>query len=139
MRKLSKIIDGASEALKGAGGNEPIANVADTNAGVVGTDIDKLVNGIKSIVDVVLKDIGNASAGDDKKATDLSGRTGGNSTSDESGKLFATDNAGADGKKAAADAAKAVGAVIGADILQAIAKGNEGDAFKCLLLNLSLN
>ncbi|UPA11660.1 variable large family protein (plasmid) [Borrelia parkeri] len=122
---LNKIIEGAGDAVKGAEGDELLGNVAaDNNGGVVGTGVDSLVKGIKSIVDVVLQGKGNPDAGDNKKAEDLGARD-----NDAAGKLFANNNAGATdaAKKSAADAAKAVGAVTGADILQAIVKDN-GDA-----------
>ncbi|UPA19275.1 variable large family protein [Borrelia puertoricensis] len=126
---LNKIIDGAKTASEAIGttGDELLGNVAaDNNGGAAGTEVDKLVQGIKSIVDVVLKDKGNPEAGDDKKAED------GNSArnNDGAGKLFdGSTGAGADDRKAAADAAKAIGAVIGADILQAMVKDN-GNATK---------
>ncbi|WP_434757458.1 variable large family protein (plasmid) [Borrelia puertoricensis] len=131
---LSKIIDGAKTANEAIGSDSnPLGNVGATNvAGVVGTRVDELVKGIKSIVEVVLKDKGNPEAGDDKKASDgNTARTGGNATDGEAGKLFATANAGTadNAKKAAADATKAVGAVTGADILQAMVKDN-GEAMK---------
>ncbi|AHH11798.1 variable large family protein (plasmid) [Borrelia coriaceae] len=126
--KLDKIIEGAktvSEAI-GTDATAPIGNVAaSAAAGAVGIGVDKLVQGIKSIVGVVLKDKGKADAGDNKKAED--GSTERNS--DGSVKLFANASAGSDDKKAAADAAKAIGAVTGADILQAMVKDN-GDAAK---------
>ncbi|AHH11461.1 variable large family protein (plasmid) [Borrelia coriaceae] len=133
---LDKIIKGAetvSEALKGVDASELIGNVAPGGAsgnakGAAGDGVNSLVNGIKSIVGVVLKDRGDPIAGDNKKAETLEARNG---TDGEAGKLFSTDNAGAaadNAKKAAADAAtKAVGAVTGADILQAMIKDN-GDA-----------
>ncbi|UPA11496.1 variable large family protein (plasmid) [Borrelia parkeri] len=125
---LDKIIDGAktaSEAI-GSDASDSLANVAAANAaGVAGTGVDKLINGIKSIVDVVLKDVGNADAGDNKKAEELNVRN-----NDGAGKLFdGSTGAAGDDKKAAADAAKAVGAVTGADILKAMVKDN-GDAAK---------
>ncbi|AFI32167.1 hypothetical protein Q7M_1169 (plasmid) [Borrelia crocidurae str. Achema] len=75
--KLDKIIAGAKEA------NEAIGNAG---------DIDNLVKGIKGIVGVVLKE-GNAEAGDDKNAENLSSRN-----NDGAGKLF-TNFADADAKK----------------------------------------
>ncbi|UPA19153.1 variable large family protein [Borrelia puertoricensis] len=134
---LDKIIQGSKTASEAIGSDDnPIANVADQNAGAAG-DVDGLIKGIKSIVDVVLKE-GKHDAGTDKKADGLTVRTA-NAGNGEAGKLFAA-NAGddANAKKVAADAAKAVGAVTGADILQAIvkadkaatklAKGNDGNA-----------
>ncbi|ACH92962.1 vlp protein, gamma subfamily [Borrelia duttonii Ly] len=131
--KLDKIIGGAktaSEAIGDASGL--LGDMA--NAAVGGTvgEVDKLINGIKGIVDVVLKE-GNPVAGTEKKALDgQTDRTGGNAADDEAGKLFNGTNAGAAGtnaKKSAADAAKAVGAVTGADILQAMIKVG-GGAYK---------
>nr|WP_011666335.1 variable large family protein [Borrelia duttonii]BAC22680.1 vmpM [Borrelia duttonii] len=134
---LDKIITGAKTASEAIGGdaNDFIGNVAaggaGAAAGVKGDNIKNLVKGIKDIVDVVLKNEGSAEAGDDKKAENLSARTGSNATDGEAGKLFSVSNAGAadNAKKAAADAAKAVGAVTGADILKAMIK-DDGDAVK---------
>ncbi|ACH94109.1 variable large family protein [Borrelia duttonii] len=124
--KLDKIIEGAKTVSEAIGDSSDfIGNVAaggnDDNAGVVGIDINKLVNGVKSVVDVVLGEEGNAEAGDDKKAENLAARTNGDG---EAGKLFDAANAGTaeNAKKSAADAAKAVGSVSGADILRAIVK-----------------
>ncbi len=122
---LDKIIEGvktASEAIGDA--SDLIGNVAaQNNGGVAGAEVDKLVKGIKEIVDVVLRDIGNAEAGDSKKAEDGSAERG--NDAGEAGKLFANASANADAKKAAIDAAKAVGAVTGADILQAMVKNTD--------------
>ncbi|AHH07252.1 Variable outer membrane protein (plasmid) [Borrelia crocidurae DOU] len=127
--KLDKIIAGAKEASEAIGdASDLIGNVGATNIAGVAGDIDKLVKGIKSILDIVLKE-GKYDAGTDKKADGLTSRT--NNGSGEAGKLFASDNAGDanNAKKAAADASKAVGAVTGADILQAMVKdGTEGVA-----------
>ncbi|UVY98932.1 VlpC52 (plasmid) [Borrelia hermsii] len=133
---LDKIIEGAktaSEAIGDAG--DPIGNVAAGGAGAgtgaIGDGVDNLINGIKAIVEVVLKE-GNAEAGDGKKADALGAR---GANAGDAGKLFGnTGNNGAidsadNAKKAGADAAKAVGAVTGADILQAISKDG-GDAAK---------
>ncbi|ETZ17607.1 Variable outer membrane protein, partial [Borrelia duttonii CR2A] len=126
---LDKIIEGAKTASGAIGvvGDDLLGNVANQNAaGVAGTGVDKLISGIKSIVDVVLSDTeGNPEAGDNKKAEELNVRN-----NDGAGKLFdGSTGAAGDDKKAAADAAKAVGAVIGADILKAMIKDN-GDAVK---------
>ncbi|BCR21443.1 variable large family protein [Borrelia sp. HM] len=130
--KLNNIIEGAKDASEAIvdTGNDLLGNVAShTSAAGVEGKTESLIKGIKDIVDIVLKNEGDAEAGDDKKATDLTRRTGGKSTDNEAGKLFASDNAG-DGttsKKAAADAAKAVGAVTGADILKAMIKKGGDD------------
>ncbi|WP_038359133.1 variable large family protein [Borrelia hispanica] len=123
---LDKIINGAKTAKEAIGNaGEFIANVATAGAaqnnGGAG-DVDKLVKGIKDIVDVVLKGKGNAEAGDNNKAEDLAIRNNSGAI-----KLFASDNSGGNEdntKKLAADASKAVGAVTGADILQAMIKDN---------------
>ncbi|UPA14291.1 variable large family protein (plasmid) [Borrelia turicatae 91E135] len=132
---LDKIIQGAktaSEAI-GSDASDLLANVAaggnNAGKGVKGNDVDRLVNGIKSIVDVVLGDKGNPKAGDDKKAEDGSTARANNTGA---GMLFANDKAGDAAnasKKVATDAAKAVGAVTGADILKAMIKDN-GNAAK---------
>ncbi|AHH11847.1 Variable outer membrane protein (plasmid) [Borrelia coriaceae ATCC 43381] len=138
--KLSKIIEGAktvSEAIDTD--NNPIGDVVNQNGGAVGDGIESLVNGIKSIVEVVLNDkgkpIGNPIAGDDKGPVKDAGnavsaaRTGSGGSDGDARKLFDKTNAGSqtDAAKAAKDAAKAVGAVTGADILQSIVK-NDGKA-----------
>ncbi len=124
---LDKIIEGAktaSETIGTEGNDLMIGNVAaQNNGGVAGAEVDKLVKGIKEIVDVVLRDIGNAEAGDSKKAEDGSAERG--NDAGEAGKLFANASANVDAKKAAVDAAKAVGAVTGADILQAMVKNTD--------------
>ncbi|WP_038363228.1 variable large family protein [Borrelia persica] len=132
---LDKIIEGSSEALKGAVGDVPIANVAAPGGGAgsaAGSDAVKFLSeGIKKIVDVVLKE-GKRDAGDNKKAEDGNARTANNVGEGEAGKLFAAANAGTsdNAKKAARDALKAVGAVTGADILRAISEGYEGESAK---------
>ncbi|WP_051480221.1 variable large family protein [Borrelia crocidurae] len=134
---LDKIIEGAktaSEAISDA--SEPIGNIAAQNGGgIAGTEIDRLVKGIKNIVEVVLKE-GNADAGTDKKADGLTARSN-NAQNGEAGKLFDAANAGdaANSKKSAADALKAVGAVTGADILQAIAKNGSSSAIDAAKAN----
>ncbi|AHH11460.1 variable large family protein (plasmid) [Borrelia coriaceae] len=130
--KLDRIIEGANEALKGTGGSEFIGNVAIQEKGGAAGDIVSLVNGIKSIVDIVLKNNeGKHNAGDGKKASGNVEERVGKSANDEAGKLF--DDSGTnsgigstthDAKKVAADAAKAVGAVTGADILKAMVEKN---------------
>ncbi|WP_434757381.1 variable large family protein (plasmid) [Borrelia puertoricensis] len=126
---LDKIIDGsktASEAIGDAG--DPIGNVGATNVAGAAGNVDELVKGIKSIVDVVLKDKGNPEAGNSNKAEDGStSRTAGDG---EAGKLFDAANAGDanNSKKVAADAAKAVGAVTGADILKVMVKNGTSAA-----------
>ncbi|AHH07768.1 Variable outer membrane protein (plasmid) [Borrelia crocidurae DOU] len=134
---FDKIIEGAktaSEAI-GVAGDELLGNVAAANsAGVSGADVEKLIRGIKGIVDIVLKGVGNAEAGNGKKASDGSTARTANGGNDEAGKLFdstANNGVGAaagDAKKAAADASKAVGAVTGADILKAIIKNGNAAA-----------
>ncbi|ETZ17622.1 Variable outer membrane protein [Borrelia duttonii CR2A] len=121
---LDKIITGAKTASEAIGNVSDLVGDVATDAGVAaGAEVNKLIEGIKGIVEVVLKE-GDANAGTDKKAEDGStSRTNNTGAS----KLFASDNAGdaANAKKAATDAAKAVGAVSGADILQAIIKDNK--------------
>ncbi|WP_051480234.1 variable large family protein [Borrelia crocidurae] len=133
---FSKIIEGAKTASEAIGNaDEPIGNIATAGAsapGASGINIENLVNGIKSIVEIALKGEGNAEAGTDKKAEDNTPVRAG-AGNDGAGKLFDSSNASAindDAKKAANDASKAVGAVTGADILQAISKGTSGKAVK---------
>ncbi|WP_433996724.1 variable large family protein [Borrelia venezuelensis] len=132
---FDKIIQGSKTASEAIGdASDLLGNVAAhaAPAGAKG-ETENLIKGIKSIVDVVLKNEGNPEAGDDKKAED--GNTS-RTANDGAGKLFANDNAGAAdaAKKSAADAAKAVGAVTGADILKAMIKDN-GDAAAAKLAN----
>ncbi|WP_038365184.1 variable large family protein, partial [Borrelia coriaceae] len=144
--KLTKIIQGAktaSDALKDVPASEPIANVAaKTKGGDAGSEVASLVKGIKSIVDVVLENVGNHEAGTDKKASDLSARKGGSiQTNGEAGNLFASSASSGVGtsdthaKGAAADVLKAVGAVTGADILKAIVTNGEATATKAAEAN----
>ncbi|AHH07041.1 Variable outer membrane protein (plasmid) [Borrelia crocidurae DOU] len=129
---LDKIIAGAKKASEAIGiaGDELLGNVAAAGSGgVAGDGVEKIVKGIKGIVEVVLKDVGKADAGDDKKAEDGNTARNANAGDGEAGKLFANNNAGANAKKVATDAAKAVGGVRGADILQAMIK-NDGVAIK---------
>ncbi|UPA11354.1 variable large family protein (plasmid) [Borrelia parkeri] len=140
---LDKIIDGAktaSEAIGDAG--DSIGDVVKGGAAGVGTkaeeaSVKSLSEGIGKIVDVVLKNIGSAEAGDDKKAED--GSTARGNDAGEAGKLFGNAAAAsADAaKKSAADAVKAVGAVTGADILQAMVKN--ADAAKLAKNNGAAN
>ncbi len=142
---LDKIIEGAKTASEAIGAdNNPIGNIAVAaaggGAGAAGDVKNLIKGGIKGIVDIVLKNEGNAEAGDDKNAEDgNTSRTANNAADNEAGKLFASNNAGdsADkAKKSAADAAKAVGAVTGADILQAIIK-DSGNAAKLAANNIA--
>ncbi|AHH11634.1 Variable outer membrane protein (plasmid) [Borrelia coriaceae ATCC 43381] len=141
--KLDKIILGASEALKGAEGNEPIGNVAtggagnkNTAGGTAGTGVESLVKGVRDIVDVVLGEKeGSADAGDDKSPVLGAGTATAQSrgTDGDARKLFANDKAGSDNTdaaKVAKDAYKATASVTGADILKAISKGKDGDSAK---------
>ncbi|AMR76094.1 variable large family protein [Borrelia hermsii] len=133
---LDKIIEGAKTASDAIGtASDPIGNVASQGSGgVAGIEVDKLVKGIKDIVDIVLKSEGKHDAGTDKKASDGSTSRTANGGTDEAGKLFgATSNSGVgaaagDAKKVAADSAKAVGAVTGADILKAVVKNGDAAA-----------
>ncbi|WP_434757251.1 variable large family protein [Borrelia puertoricensis] len=113
---LDKIAEGAKEASKGATG-EAIGNATSAGHGATPADKDSvisLVKGIKTIVDVVLKDKGDAGAtktGDDKK---------------DIGALFIDNTGKADAKEEnIAKASASIGAVTGADILKAIANSKE--------------
>ncbi|AHH11371.1 Variable outer membrane protein (plasmid) [Borrelia coriaceae ATCC 43381] len=110
---LEKVEEGSKEAAKGAIG-EAIGNATSAGHGADPANKDSIVSivkGIKKIVEVVLKDKGNAGAtktGDDDKK--------------DIGKLFAHANGKADAKEEnIAKASASIGAVIGADILKAIA------------------
>ncbi|AOW96281.1 variable large family protein [Borrelia miyamotoi] len=114
---LDKIAAGAKEAAKGATTDAAIGNATSTGHGATPANkesVVSLVKGMKTIVDVVLKDKGDASAtktGDDKK---------------DIGKLFTDDAGKADAKEEnIAKAAASIGAVTGADVLQAIVQSNE--------------
>ncbi|WP_041178830.1 variable large family protein [Borrelia parkeri] len=127
---LDKIIQGAKTASEAIGSdNNPIANVAaQTVVGAFAEEasVKLLSEGVGTIVNVVLKNIGSVDAGTDKKAEDGSAR----GNNDGAAKLFGNTAIAADSKKSGTDAAKAVGAVTGADILQAISKGDAGKAAK---------
>ncbi|XXG16425.1 variable large family protein (plasmid) [Borrelia puertoricensis] len=112
---LDKIAAGAKEAAKGATGDDKIGGATKDSgqdpAPADAESVNALVKGIKTIVDVVLKDKGNAGAtktGDDKK---------------DIGKLFEKKDSGTETE--AAKASASIGAVTGADILQAIARSGE--------------
>ncbi|WP_330730593.1 variable large family protein [Borrelia turicatae] len=141
---LDKIAEGAKTAGEAIGdASELLGNVAvagANNAGGTGGDVINLINGIKNIVEVVLKGKGSAAAGDDNKSDDgVIGAARGNNAG-EVGKLFGNDDTGAagDAKKSAVDAVKAVGAVTGADILQAMVKEG-GDTAKLAKHNAAAN
>ncbi|WP_434757279.1 variable large family protein (plasmid) [Borrelia puertoricensis] len=114
---LDKIAEGAKEAAKGATGGDAIGGATkDSGQDPAPADtasVNALVKGIKTIVDVVLKDNeGNAGAtktGDTEKKS--------------IGKLFEKKDSGTETE--AAKAAASIGAVTGADILKAIAKSTE--------------
>ncbi|AHH11458.1 variable large family protein (plasmid) [Borrelia coriaceae] len=127
--KLDSIIKGSNTASEAIGNDTGlIADFGKSGVGAAATEVDKLIEGIKGIVEVVLNGVGNAEAGDDNKATDLTARS--NTAGDgEAGKLFATKAISSNEKKSATDFVKAVGAVTGADILQAMIKEG-GDAAK---------
>ncbi|AHH04347.1 Variable outer membrane protein (plasmid) [Borrelia nietonii YOR] len=117
---LDKIAEGAKKAATGATGGDAIGNAVKNEDAVPAevASVNLLVEGIQTIVGVVLKDKGSADANkttdDDKK---------------DIGKLFskASDN----GTEAeAAKASASIGAVSGADILQAIAKSGMASAGK---------
>ncbi|UPA11402.1 variable large family protein (plasmid) [Borrelia parkeri] len=118
---LDKIAEGAKTAATGATTDTVIGNA--TSAGHGATPASKvsvvsLVKGIKTIVDVVLKDNeGNAGAtktGEDKK---------------DIGALFIDNTGKADAKEEnIAKASASIGAVTGADILKAIAKSEVNPA-----------
>ncbi|UPA14315.1 variable large family protein (plasmid) [Borrelia turicatae 91E135] len=117
---LDKIAEGAKKAASGTESSDAIGNTVKNGDAVPAevASVNLLVEGIQTIVDVVLKDKGSADANkttdDDKK---------------DIGKLFskASDN----GTEAeAAKASASIGAVSGADILQAIAKSGMASAGK---------
>ncbi len=118
---LDKIAEGAKEASKGATTDIAIGNAEqnkDAKPGEV-SSVNALVKGIKTIVDVVLKDKGSAEV---NKTEENERKSVGN--------LFAKGSAN-DGTEAQAAAASAsVGAVSGADILQAISKSGDADTNK---------
>ncbi|ATQ18943.1 variable large family protein (plasmid) [Borrelia miyamotoi] len=114
---LNKIAVGAKEAAKGATTDIAIGNATSNGHGASPADkgsVISLVKGIKTIVDVALKDKGDAGAtktGDDKK---------------DIGNLFADDAGKAEAKEEnIAKAVASIGAVTGADVLQAIVQSNE--------------
>ncbi|WP_330730342.1 variable large family protein [Borrelia turicatae] len=122
---LDKIAAGAKTAASGVTGGASIAEVVKANAVGVTTDaesIKNLVKGIKTIVDLVLKE-GDPKA-DKTKPVDADKK--------DIGKLFGAKNDSADGgaeDKHVAAVSASIGAVTGADILKAIASAN-ADATK---------
>ncbi|AHH13155.1 Variable outer membrane protein (plasmid) [Borrelia hermsii YBT] len=120
---LDKIADGAKTAASGATGGA-VGEVVKSDAAGNGPDaesIKNLVKGIKTIVDLILKE-GDPKA-DKTKPVDADKK--------DIGKLFGAKNEadkGAEEKHVAA-ASASIGAVTGADILQAIAAAN-ADATK---------
>ncbi|WP_376984250.1 variable large family protein (plasmid) [Borrelia recurrentis] len=111
---LDKIAEGAKKASSGAAGGAVLGSSVKNEDAAPGevASVNALIEGIKTIVAVVLKNEGNADANkttdDDKK---------------DIGKLFskASDN-GSEAEAAKANAS--IGAVSGVDILQAIAKSD---------------
>ncbi|WP_330730430.1 variable large family protein [Borrelia turicatae] len=122
---LDKIAAGAKTAAKGATDGASIAEVVKSAAaGIAGPDagsVKSLVEGIKEIVDLIIKE-GNGQA---DKTTPV------DNDKKNIGKLFGAkteDGKGAEDKHVAA-ASASIGAVTGADILKAIAAAN-ADATK---------
>nr|WP_281862369.1 variable large family protein [Candidatus Borrelia fainii] len=112
---LGTIAEGASEAAKGATGEDKIGDAKNQDA-VPGeaTSVNALVKGIREIVGAVLKD-NEGSAEATKTAEDEQKSVG---------TLFGGKDNGGEEKHAAA-ASASIGAVAGADILKAIAKSAE--------------
>ncbi|AHH11442.1 variable large family protein (plasmid) [Borrelia coriaceae] len=135
---LDKIIQGAktvNEAI-GTDTSDLLGDVASGNTKGSGGDIENLVQGIKTIVEVVLDaKEGNAEAGDNKIADDNSTQR----SNDGASKLFdGSMGIASNEKQSANDAVKAVGAVTGADILKAIIKEG-GDAGKLAKHNAAIS
>ncbi|AHH11542.1 variable large family protein (plasmid) [Borrelia coriaceae] len=118
--KLIKIIAGAKKVYSaiGEGANDEVGKVVKGND-ISGkpTGVGNIIEGLKEIVEIVLKAEGNHQAGTTTKAED-----GSTARAQDTGAahLFIKKDIASDAKKAAADASKAVGAVSGADILKAI-------------------
>ncbi|UPA14317.1 variable large family protein (plasmid) [Borrelia turicatae 91E135] len=118
---LDKIAEGAKTAATGATGEDKIGGAPTAGQDAAPADtasVNALVKGIKTIVDVVLKQ----GEGD---ATVTRTR---NDEQKTIGKLFEKKENGTDAEAAAASAS--IGAVSGADILQAIAKSGTVEAEK---------
>ncbi|WP_051480273.1 variable large family protein [Borrelia crocidurae] len=116
--KISKIEEGAKEAALGASGSELIGNAVKEGQAAVAADtisVNLLVKGIKTIVDVVLKE----NEGDEKADKTI------DSDKKKVGQLFTNKNDDRAQDTEAAKASASVGAVSGADILKAIAKSKE--------------
>ncbi|AHH07845.1 Variable outer membrane protein (plasmid) [Borrelia crocidurae DOU] len=108
--KISKIEEGAKEASKGATTNTIIGNAVKDQEAVPAdaASVNSLVKGIKTIVEVVLKnDEGNAEV-----------TKTGNTEQKSIGKLLGKKDDGTEAHAAAASAS--IGAVSGTDMLQAI-------------------
>nr|WP_206742076.1 variable large family protein [Borrelia coriaceae] len=137
---LDRIIEGAKTASEAIGpdAKDLIGNVAAVNTEKKGSagdisKLDKLVDGIKNIVEVVLGNLGSPDAGDKSKASDSASNRNG---TDGALKLFdgSSNGANTEAKEAANDASKAVGAITGADILKAMIV-TSGDAIKLAKIN----
>ncbi|UPA11526.1 variable large family protein (plasmid) [Borrelia parkeri] len=121
---LDKIAEGAKKAASGATTDAAIGEVVKSDAGtsVDATSVNALVKGIKTIIDVFLKDGDGQADKTDPVANDKR----------DIGKLFGGKNSDANGgaeDKHVAAASASIGAVTGADILKAIASAN-ADATK---------
>ncbi|BDU63439.1 variable large protein (plasmid) [Candidatus Borrelia fainii] len=118
--KLDKIKEGAETAASGAATGGVVGEIVKSNAAGNGPDAESIksfVNGIKTIVGIVLKD-GDGQA---DKTTSV------DEDKKNIGKLFGAQNSGNDKgaeDKHVAAASASIGAVTGADILQAIAAAN---------------
>ncbi|AHH11264.1 variable large family protein (plasmid) [Borrelia coriaceae] len=134
VNELVKTIEKIGEGAKivgnaiGTEGVELIGNVISANVSAPAAkgdtgDVNKLnrlIEGMKGIIEVVLGNVGNHDAGDTNKA-----QTGSARADDGAVKLFdGTTGPDSNAKTVAADAAKAVGSVTGADILQAMVKND---------------
>ncbi|UPA11507.1 variable large family protein (plasmid) [Borrelia parkeri] len=118
---LDKIAEGAKTAAKGATTDTAVGNAVKNEDATPAdaSSVNSLVKGIKTIVDVVLKD--NEGSAEANKTTDDDKK--------DIGKLFS--KASDDGTETeAAKANASIGAVTGADILQAIAKSGMASAGK---------
>ncbi|WP_433996728.1 variable large family protein [Borrelia venezuelensis] len=114
---LDKIAEGAKTAASGATTDTVIGNAVHNQDAVAAdvASVNSLVKGIKTIVDVVLKD----------KEGDPTATKTSEAEKKSIGKLFAKKDDDRAQEAEAAAASASIGAVTGADILQAIAKSKE--------------
>ncbi|BCR21449.1 hypothetical protein BKFM_00009 [Borrelia sp. HM] len=87
---LDKIAEVAKEVASGAEGTQLLGNMPDSNGGGAIGEVDKLIKGIKIIVEAVELKEGNPEAGTDKRGADDGNTQRTSAASGAGGELFAT-------------------------------------------------